>query len=80
VNLAFGTRTSLLEIVRLIEASIGTHLKKIHNDERVGDVRHSQADNTLLQELFPEIQPVALRDGLEQTVQWLRTYLGVGEK
>ena len=80
VNLAFGTRTSLLEIVQLIEASIGTHLKKIHNDERVGDVRHSQADNTLLQELFPEIQPVALRDGLEQTVQWLRTYLGVGEK
>jgi len=80
VNLAFGTRTSLLEIVDLLEEITGTHLQKIHREQRIGDVRHSQADNTLLQELFPEIQPVSLRDGLEQTVQWLRTFLGVSEK
>jgi UDP-glucose 4-epimerase len=80
VNLAFGTRTSLLEIVDLLEEITGTHLQKIHREQRIGDVRHSQADNTLLQELFPEIQPVSLRDGLEQTVQWLRIFLGVSEK
>jgi UDP-glucose 4-epimerase len=80
VNLAFGTRTSLLQIVNLLEETIGTPLIKVHREERVGDVRHSQADNTLLQDLFPDIQPVPLRDGIEQTVLWLRSYLAANEK
>jgi UDP-glucose 4-epimerase len=80
VNLAFGTRTSLLEIVNLLEETIGTPLIKVHREERVGDVRHSQADNTLLQDLFPDILPVPLRDGIEQTVLWLRSYLAANEK
>ncbi len=37
-----------------------------------GDVRDSQADNTLLRSLFPGTQPVPLRAGLEETVRWFR--------
>ena len=72
VNLAFGTRTDLLEIIDLLSDIIGRRLDVENVDPRVGDVRHSQADNSLLAELFPDIEPVALREGLAQTVEWFR--------
>jgi dTDP-D-glucose 4,6-dehydratase len=34
--------------------------------------RHSQADNTLLRSLFPDVTPVPLDDGLRATVAWMR--------
>jgi len=72
VNLAFGTRTDLLEVIDLLSEVIGRRLDVENVDPRVGDVRHSQADNSLLAELFPDIEPVALREGLAQTVDWFR--------
>jgi len=44
-----------------------------HVDPRPGDVRHSQADCTRLLELFPDIEPVPFPDGLQATVEWLRS-------
>jgi UDP-glucose 4-epimerase len=41
-----------------------------HVEPRAGDVRDSQADNSRLRELFPEVQPVSLRSGLSETVEW----------
>ncbi len=77
VNLAFGTRTTLLEVIEILERIIGQSLQVTHRDDRVGDVRHSQADNSVLQKLFPSINPVSLEDGLRATVEWLQNYLGV---
>ena len=34
---------------------------------------HSQADNTLLRSLFPDVEPVELDDGLAATVAWMRS-------
>jgi UDP-glucose 4-epimerase len=75
VNLAFGTRTSLLEVVELLEKILGRSLQVNHREDRVGDVRHSQADNSVLKKLFPEVEPVSLEEGLHNTVNWLRNYL-----
>lgn len=72
VNLAFGTRTDLLEVVGVLEEILGHPLDVDHVDPRAGDVRHSQADSGRLAELFPEVEPVPLRTGLEQTVEWFR--------
>jgi UDP-glucose 4-epimerase len=77
VNLAFGTRTSLLEVIEILERIMGISLDVTHGDNRVGDVRHSQADNSVLQNMFPKINPVSLEDGLRDTVEWLRDYLGM---
>ena len=76
VNLAFGTRTSLLEVIEILERIMGRSLEVDHREDRVGDVRHSQADNSVLQNLFPSINPVSLEEGLRVTVEWLRNYLG----
>ena len=75
VNLAFGTRTSLLEVVEHLESILARSLSRVHFEDRVGDVRHSQADNSILKSLFPEVKPVSLHTGLEETVAWLSELL-----
>lgn len=72
VNLAFGTRTSVRSLVDELAAVLGSPLDVEHLPPRVGDVRDSQADDTLLRRLFPDVEPVSLRAGLEATVAWFR--------
>ncbi len=73
VNLAFGTRTDLLTVVRLLEELLGEQLAVEHTEPRPGDVKHSQADSSRLQQLFPTVEPVELREGLRRTIEWFRT-------
>jgi UDP-glucose 4-epimerase len=72
VNLAYGSRVSLLELITVLEKVMGHDLPRDHGEARVGDVRDSQADSTRLKRLFPEVQPTSLEDGLEATVKWFR--------
>lgn len=72
VNLAFGTNTTLLELVEKIEESAGLHAEVHHRDPRPGDVKHSQADNAVLRSLFPDVQPIPLEQGLADTVAWFK--------
>ncbi|MBS1839197.1 MAG: NAD-dependent epimerase/dehydratase family protein [Actinobacteria bacterium] len=75
VNLAFGSRTSLLEMIAILEDILGHPLEREHQGRRAGDVDHTQADNSRLRELFPDVTPVELRAGLETTVAWYRESL-----
>lgn len=73
VNLAFGTRVTLLELVAELESVLGRPLEREHLPERAGDVRHSQADQARFASLFPDARPVPLADGLRATVDWFRS-------
>jgi UDP-glucose 4-epimerase len=75
VNLAFGCRVSLLELIAKLEGVLGRPLGLRHTDSRVGDVRDSQADQTRLKKLFSDARPVALEDGLSKTVAWFEAEL-----
>lgn len=72
VNLAYGQRTDLLQLLVLLEEILGTDIAVEHVAPRIGDMRHTQADSTRIGELFPKIEPEPLRDGLAATVAWLR--------
>jgi UDP-glucose 4-epimerase len=76
VNLAFGTRTTLLELIGEIETALGHAVEVEHVERRAGDVDHSQASNERLRELFPDILPTSLGDGLAATIDWFRTLPG----
>lgn len=76
VNLAFGTRTDLLDVVARLERVLGEPIDRIHTPPRVGDVRHSQADSSRLQEMFPHIVPTPFDEGLRRTVEWFRSVGG----
>lgn len=72
VNLAFGTRISLLDTLELLEGILGHRIERRHIENRKGDVPHSQADNTRLRALFADIEPVPFGAGLRTTVDWMR--------
>jgi UDP-glucose 4-epimerase len=72
VNLAFGSRTSLLELITVLEDVLSRSLDRQHSDPRAGDVRDSQADMSRLQSLFPGVEPVPLVEGIKATVDWFR--------
>ena len=73
VNLAFGSRTSLNALVTDLGSELGRELEVEHTQPRPGDVRDSQADNARLRQHFPDVEAVALKDGLRATVDWFRS-------
>jgi len=73
VNLAFGSRTDLNAVIAELGQILGVDLAVEHQPNRAGDVPHSQADSSRLRSLFPDVEPVALTDGLARTVAWFRT-------
>jgi len=72
VNLAFGSRVSLLELIACLEGVLGHPVEREHLAPRVGDVSDSQADDTLLRSLFPDMEPATLEEGIAATVAWFR--------
>jgi UDP-glucose 4-epimerase len=72
VNLAFGGRSSLLELLGELEQVLGHPVERRHVGPRAGDVHDSQADQTNLRALFPTVDPVDLGEGLQRTVDWFR--------
>ncbi|MDQ3105807.1 MAG: NAD-dependent epimerase/dehydratase family protein [Actinomycetota bacterium] len=72
VNLAFGTRTSLRDLLQVIEQLLGRPVEVEHHPVRAGDVPHSQADGTRLQRLFPGLEPLPLVDGVRSTIEWFQ--------
>ena len=73
VNLAFGTRYSLLDVIDLLEKVLGQPLARAHTDPRPGDVHDSQADQSAVRALVPDLEPLDLETGLRETVAWFRT-------
>ena len=76
VNLAFGTRTSLLDLIGRLEGILGHPVARDHQPVRAGDVPHSQADSGVLRSLFPDVEPVDLDAGLRATVEWFAEQQG----
>ena len=72
-NLAFGSRTNLLELVALLGELLGRPIDIDFAPPRPGDVPHSQAANDRLRSLFPDVEPVALDVGLASTIDWFRS-------
>jgi UDP-glucose 4-epimerase len=72
VNLAYGTRISILELAHRIEEVVGLPVAIEHVAPRAGDVRHSQADSAALERLFPSVQPTDFEAALRATIDWFR--------
>jgi UDP-glucose 4-epimerase len=77
LNLAFGTRYSLLDVAGRIGEQLGRDLDLVHEEPRVGDVRDSQADPTALRAVFPDIEPTDIDEGLDRTLSWMQSRVDV---
>ncbi len=73
LNLAFGLRITLLEVVAELERILGRELPIAFQPRRVGDVARSQADSSALRRLFPDVSPSDFTDGLRTTAEWFES-------
>ena len=71
INLAFGERISINDVVAELARQLGRPLDVMHEPSRAGDVRHSQNDPSLLRAVFPTARPVPFADGIASTLAWL---------
>ncbi|WP_182874548.1 NAD-dependent epimerase/dehydratase family protein [Microbispora sp. H10670] len=78
VNLAFGTRVSLLQLKDALAAVLGRPVEAEFLPPRAGDIRESQASARLLLDRFPGVRPVPLEEGLHLTVTWFEKTSGAG--
>ena len=70
INVACGVRTSLLEMLGVMEEILGCSVRRRHLPVRAGDVKHSQADISKARELLGYEPTVHLRQGLERTIEF----------
>jgi UDP-glucose 4-epimerase len=81
-NLGNGSRETINHIVKLImELTDREDLEPIHEQEKLGDVLHTQADTTKAERLLQYKPRTDLRDGLSRFIEWYVSIHGeVSEK
>ena len=72
VNLAFGSRVSLLEVVKKLELILQKQLEVEHTETRAGDIKASQAETSLLSRVLPSVSNFDIEAGLQKTIEWFQ--------
>lgn len=70
LNIAMGQTMSLNELYAILESEIGSGLKAVHRDPRVGDIQSSQADISKAKNLIGFEPKYPLAEGLKKTIDW----------
>ncbi len=69
-NVACGESHSLLDLVDILNETLGTKLTPVFGRPRTGDVRHSRADVCKASEILGYEPRVRFGEGLRRTVEW----------
>ena len=69
-NGACGDQITLNEMVEMLREISGKDIKAIYGPERLGDVRHSRADISKIENLLGYEPNVRFKEGLEQVYKW----------
>jgi len=72
MNCAVHERTTLNDLVAMINKILGKDIKAVHTEPRAGDIKHSFADITRLENTLQFKPPVLLEEGLRRTVDWYK--------
>ncbi len=72
LNIAYGSRTTLNQIIALLNELTRQKLAAHYGPERTGDVRHSQASLERAKQVLDYAPPIDVREGLRRTLEWYR--------
>jgi nucleoside-diphosphate-sugar epimerase len=75
VNIACGHVVTVNEIIDMINDALDKSIKPTYVDPRPGDVKHSQADISLAQQLLGFKPAVTFKTGLAKAIDWYRKNL-----
>jgi UDP-glucose 4-epimerase len=73
-NVGCGDRISLLDIIGMLEASLGRTLERRHTPTRGGDVAHTLADVAKAKRLMGYAPLVGFAEGFRRTVEHFRAF------
>ena len=73
VNLAYGNRIFLTELVDLLKHQF-PKLQVKNVEPRKGDVKESQNKPELLSSLFPSVEPYSFEIALKETIEWMQSH------
>jgi UDP-glucose 4-epimerase len=73
-NVGCGERTSLLEIITMLESFLGRSLERRHTPGRSGDVPHTLADVSKAKRLMGYTPLVGFAEGFRRTVEHFKAY------
>jgi UDP-glucose 4-epimerase len=76
MNVATGTRETLLELLDSLGAIVGNRPEPIFDEPRAGDVKHSLASIRWAKDLLDYEPTVDFDEGLARTVAWYRENAG----
>lgn len=71
-NVAYGSRTSLVELYDLIQQVAGKNIKPIFGPPRYGDIPHSMADIVKARNAILFDPKISLQEGLRLTFDWFK--------
>lgn len=71
-NVACGTTTSIMDIVKSLNRMLHSGLKPQYSPRRPGDVRKTYADISKMRRLLKIKEIVQFEDGLQRTVEWFK--------
>jgi UDP-glucose 4-epimerase len=72
INLAYGNRISLNQVVAILKKSF-PHVKVKKSQTRSGDILHSKNDPKLIKSTYPEITVKNFEDSLLGTIDWFKS-------
>lgn len=70
VNIACGERTSLNQVIQIVNDFLGTKIKPNYAPPRAGDPRHTQADLSEAKRVIGYEPKVLFAEGLRRTIPW----------
>ena len=73
-NIGCGERTSLLEVIGMLESLLGRALERRHTPSRGGDVAHTLADVSKAKRLMGYTPLVGFAEGFRQTVEHFKPF------
>ncbi len=74
-NIAYGGREYLNDIYKSLTEALGVDVEPIYGPERVGDIKHSNADISKAKRLIGYAPEWSFEKGIKNAIEWYREYL-----
>jgi len=76
-NIAKGEKTSLNDLVEMLQQISGKQINAIHGPDRTGDIKHSLADISKARNFLGYHPDTSLSEGLKKTYEWYKQNLQI---
>lgn len=75
VNVASGKRITINQLFKIVKKTLGSDIDVKYLPERLGDIKHSQADISKLNEINLKIDVNNFENQLSETIEWFKIEL-----